>query len=287
MNLNHISIIFEKRFIMSNFKIIPVKKLILILPVLEIQIEKYFKPSQIQMEIIGDLSATMDDSDKQRAYQIIDCCKTEILDVFRHSNAVLIDVEWDTNVDNNCVLNNNAIESSFGILDYTSRRRLNLKFLLKEGLILASKNQLFKWFDNKSDTDQQLLMDRIRKERDRYASICTENENFEEQVKQARLEEARLLQEERIMAENRKKERLLGLLGNLIPNSAEDYGHSCQNYLTRNPVSSEFEFLKLLLQYFKIHCQAKKLPASFFTVTTRGQRLSIDMLKEKLLKILQ
>ena len=25
-------------------------------------------------------------------------------------------------------------------------------------------------------------MDRIRKERDRYASFCTENENFEEQV---------------------------------------------------------------------------------------------------------
>ena len=33
------------------------------------------------MEIIGDLSANMDDSDKQRAYQIIDCYKTEILDV--------------------------------------------------------------------------------------------------------------------------------------------------------------------------------------------------------------
>ena len=48
-------------------------------------------------------------------------------------------------------------------------------------------------------------MDRIRKERDRYASFCTENENFEEQVKQARLNEARILQEGKIMAENRKK----------------------------------------------------------------------------------
>tara|TARA_B100001996_G_scaffold181522_1_gene138674 strand:- start:318 stop:479 length:162 start_codon:yes stop_codon:yes gene_type:complete len=34
-------------FVDFNFKIIPVKKQILILPVLEIQIEKYFKPSQI------------------------------------------------------------------------------------------------------------------------------------------------------------------------------------------------------------------------------------------------
>ena len=48
-------------------------------------------------------------------------------------------------------------------------------------------------------------MDRIRKERDRYASFCTENENFEEQVKQARLDEARILQEGKIMAENRKE----------------------------------------------------------------------------------
>lgn len=210
-----------------------------------------------------------------------------MLDVLRNSNAVLIDVEWESNVDKNCVLNNNAIESSFGILDYTSRRRQNLKILLKEGLILASKNHLFKWFDNKTDSDQQLLMDRIRKERDKYANICTENENFEEQVKQTRLEEARVLQEERITAENRKKERLKILLGSNIPNSVEDYSHMCQNYLTRNPESSEFDFIKLLLQYFKIHFKAKKLPATFFTVTHRSRRCSLELLQEKLLKILQ
>ena len=130
-------------------------------------------------------------------------------------------------------------------------------------------------------------MDRIRKERDIYANICTENENFEEQVKQSRLEEARALQEERITAENRKKERLKILLGNNIPNSIENYRHMFQNYLTQNPESNEFNFLKLLLQYFKIHFKAKKLPASFFTVTNHTRSCSSELLQEKLLKILQ
>jgi len=34
-------------------------------------------------------------------------------------------------------------------------------------------------------------MDRIRKERNRYANICTENGNFEEYVEESRLEELR------------------------------------------------------------------------------------------------
>ena len=48
-------------------------------------------------------------------------------------------------------------------------------------------------------------MDRIRKLRDRYANICTENGNFEEQVEQLRLKEGRALREERSSVENRKK----------------------------------------------------------------------------------
>ena len=48
-------------------------------------------------------------------------------------------------------------------------------------------------------------MDRIRRERYRYTNICTENGNFEDQVKQSTLAEAKASQEERSTAENRKK----------------------------------------------------------------------------------
>ena len=76
----------------------------------------------------------MNDIDKQTAQQLLNLCKGEILDTLRCANAVLVDVEWNENGGTQGVLNNNDIESSFGILDYTSRRRQNLRFLLKEGI---------------------------------------------------------------------------------------------------------------------------------------------------------
>ena len=151
---------------------------------------------------------------------------------------------------------------------------------------MANKNKVFDWFDSKNDCDQLLLLQRIKKERDRYANICCENEDFEEQVRISRMEDARSLRESQSIAENRRKETLLELLANCIPSTMSEYNQYCQEYLNRNPGLYEWDYLKIFLPFFKLHLKSKKLPAAFFTVSNHGQKCSTDSLREKLLRIM-
>ena len=101
------------------------------------------------------------------------------------------------------------------------------------------------------------------------------------------MEEMRLLREEQVIAENERKETLRAMLGNAVPNRFEKYPFYCQTYLANNEGSTEWNYLKILLQFFKLQFKNKKLPAAFFTVSKRGQLCSVETLKEKLFRVME
>ena len=130
-------------------------------------------------------------------------------------------------------------------------------------------------------------MDRIRKKETNMPISVQKMKILRSKLHNQDLKKLGYYWKNKLRPKTEKKERLKLILGGNIPNSVEDYSPMCQNYLTRNPESSEFDFIKLLLQYIKIQFKAKKLPATFFTVTHRSRRCSLELLQEKLLKILQ
>ena len=97
------------------------------------------------------ISCGWNEEEKSRGIFILEKCKNVISNDLRNTNAVLLDLNLPDEISSvGGLLNNNAIESSFGILDYMSRHHINLSFILCECVVLATKNVFFKWFDEKT-----------------------------------------------------------------------------------------------------------------------------------------
>ena len=126
--------------------------------------------------------------EKSRGICILEKCKNIISTDLRNTNAVLLDVDLPDEISNvGGLLNNNAIESSFGILDYMSRHHINLSFILRECVVLATKNDFFKWFDQKEDAEKICLLKKVKKQRNDVLRLMQEQKNVEEQIKCDRL----------------------------------------------------------------------------------------------------
>ena len=73
-------------------------------------INDYFKPTEIQKQIMDNIDTTFDEQDRRRSYEILDICKEEILYCLTMVNATLIETEWSDEIDKPGLTENNTCE---------------------------------------------------------------------------------------------------------------------------------------------------------------------------------
>ena len=157
-------------------------------------LSKYFKPTNLQSKAMSIISCGWNEIEKSRGIFILEKCKNIISNDLRNTNAVLLDLDLPEEISNvGGLLNNNAIESSFGILDYMSRHHINLSFIFRECVVLATKNEFFKWFDDKEDTEKIFLLKKVKKQRDAVLKLMQDQKNVEESIRCDRLGTGRIV----------------------------------------------------------------------------------------------
>ena len=151
-------------------------------------IAKYYKPTALQSQAMDKISCGWNDIDRSRGITIIEKCKAVISNDLRNTNAILLEVELPSEISNvGGLLNNNAIESSFGILDYMSRHHLNLSFMFRECVVMATKNDFFSWFDRKNVDEKVFLLKTVKSQRDNILKMINEHYDLEQKVRSDRL----------------------------------------------------------------------------------------------------
>ena len=157
-------------------------------------LSKYFKPTNLQSKAMSIISCGWNEIEKSRGIFILEKCKNIISNDLRNTNAVLLDLDLPEEISNvGGLLNNNAIESSFGILDYMSSHHINLSFIFRECVVLATKNEFFKWFDDKEDTEKIFLLKKVKKQRDAVLKLMQDQKNVEESIRCDRLGTGRIV----------------------------------------------------------------------------------------------
>ena len=247
-------------------------------------IEKFYHPSDIQLDVITTIDG-YDEDQLIRVKAMVDMIKEQIVNSILSINAVLIANEFEGDM-NNASLNNNACESSFGMLDYINRTKKNLSFLFKETIVIAVKNKFFESFDRKSVTEQEAMLKKANIQYNEIIKIIKQNDATEESIKLDNETAARQARLECHEMKKLKEKNLREKIYDLVPCDTEAYDQCLAEYLCIAKRSTETVYIKSLLQLLKLCLANKKLPAKSFTLSSKNKALSVDALRIKLFKLL-
>ena len=113
-----------------------------------------------------------------------------------------------------------------------------------------------------------------------------ENMDIEKEIMASRTEAIKVARAVKIAAENGKRNELETMLKEMVPTFEYQYESMLIMYSQRYPKSSEWEYLKSLLQLLKIVLKDKHLPPTQFTVSANQKKLASSILKQKLFKLI-
>jgi len=247
-------------------------------------IEKFYHPSEFQLEVITNID-NYDEDQLARVKVMVELVKGQMEDSIYSINAVLFDNEFEGDM-NNASLNNNACESGFGLLDYYNRTKINLSFLFKETIIMAVKNKFFESFDRKSPTEQKEMMKKAGNQANKLYDMIKKNDEIEETLQLDNEAEARRARVECREMQQLRITSLRGKIANIVPSGEGDYDRCLADYLCSVKPANETLYLKSLLHLLKLTLKNKKLPAKSFTVSADRKPLVIAALRVKLFKLL-
>ena len=247
---------------------------------------KFFSPSPLQLELLEHVSDFSTD-ERKRAISIIEHLKGRMIDSILKTNATLITYEFDGLL-NNAQLHNNQCERSFGKIKYIESTKDNLAFVLKETIVLAASNKFFDWFEAKTNEEQSSLMKMAKTKNRDLMKIIEANASIEDEIRLKQSKEREEFNAQKKNALKNKTAKLSAELFECVPATVYQYQVEFEKFSKLvSCADTERKFIELNLKLQKIKTMARKLPAKFFTVSERGEKLQIDTLRQKLFNVLQ